>query len=84
MNKEKEITIRTIKEMKLAGNKSINNRTYFPRSELGYGLMDIRIEYGKELLRTLLHYRWKGDNEIKKIMYDTRMEGWIMKKILQT
>ena len=35
-----------------------------PLSELGYGLFNFRMEYGKELIRTILKLKYNGSDEI--------------------
>ena len=56
---------RMIKEIGLVPQKTLTERLYVSKDRLGLGLMNVRIEYGKELIRTLLHYRWMETNRSK-------------------
>ena len=47
-----------VKETKIVDKNTINARLYLPLTELGIGLMDVRVEYAKEIT---LHHHEKYD-----------------------
>ena len=53
-----------IRQAGLYNKLCLKDRLYLPLSELGYGLFNFRMEYGKELIRTILKLKYNGSDEI--------------------
>ena len=78
LNKMVRNTLRSARLIPHSFNKA---RLYSPVDQLGLGVLDARTECGKEILRSLLKYKWEGDQFIQRVMRGQQMENRMMKKI---
>ena len=60
---DKEIR-KALKDLNIYARQITQWRLYSPISKMGYGLSNCRDEYGKELLRVYLKYKWDSDTNI--------------------